>query len=65
MKGQYIFIAYVLVVTVSAFSVVESIVVIGSGVEIIVVASSVVETTSWVDKYLEIKLPHNFSQKWN
>ena len=46
MKAQYIFIAYLLVVAVSAFSVVESIVEIASGVENIVVASSVVDTTS-------------------
>ena len=46
MNGLHIFIAYLLVVAVTAFSVVESIVVIASGVESIVVASSVVETTS-------------------
>ena len=50
MNGLHIFIAYLLVVAVTAFSVVESIVVTASGVESIVVASSVVETTSWVDK---------------
>ena len=46
MNGPYIIITYLLVVAVTAFSVVESIVVTASGVESMVVASSVVETTS-------------------